>query len=74
MQPVSYCFVVQLLCWKTLCRVLYPKIARFLAPPDSDYDNQSDFEPVDTALMPLTNQDPKLQYHYAHAQLPEFAK
>jgi hypothetical protein len=52
--------------------MLYPKMTCFLAPPDSDYDNQSDFEPIDTTLMPLANQDPKLQYDYA--QLPDFAK
>ena len=45
---------------------------RFLALPDSDYDDQSDFEPVDTELMPLANQDPKLQYDYM--QLPKLTK
>ena len=31
---------------------------------DSDFDEQEDFEPVDTVLMPLEDQDPKLMHDY----------
>jgi hypothetical protein len=34
-------------------------------PSDSDYDNQDEFEPVDTPLMPLEAQDPKLRFDYS---------
>ena len=51
------------------CRLLYP--AEFNLPADSDYDEQDQdaFEPVDTQLMPLSLQDPKL--HYDYTRLPD---
>jgi len=47
-------------------RILYP--AEFRVPADSDYDDQEDdFEPVDTDLMPLIFQDMKLRLDYVTA-------
>ncbi|KAF8324384.1 hypothetical protein F5887DRAFT_1086609 [Amanita rubescens] len=42
--------------------MLYP--AEFHVPADSDYDDQEDFEPIDTDLMPLVFQDMKLRLDY----------
>jgi hypothetical protein len=44
-------------------RLLYPSFPGFTIPPvDSDYDEQPvGFEPVDTDVMPLDCQDPKLK-------------
>ena len=39
--------------------------------PDSDYDDQEDFEPIDTDLMPLAFQDMKLRLDYTN--LPALA-
>jgi hypothetical protein len=44
--------------------MLYP--AGYDIPPDSDYDDQEDFEPVDTELMPLAFQDEKLRMDYTN--------
>ena len=52
---------------KTKCRLLYP--AKFKVPDDSDYDDQEDFEPVDTPLMLLELQDMKLRLDYTHLPL-----
>ena len=51
------------------CRLLYP--AEFNVPADSDYDDQDQdaFEPVDTELMPMSLQDPKLRFDYT--RLPD---
>ncbi|KAK2460212.1 hypothetical protein APHAL10511_007771 [Amanita phalloides] len=47
-------------------QMLYP--AEFDVPADSDYDDQEeDFEPVDTDLMPLALQDMKLRQDYVTA-------
>ncbi|KAF8315568.1 hypothetical protein F5887DRAFT_1084526 [Amanita rubescens] len=47
-------------------QILYP--AEFRVPADSDYDDQEDdFEPVDTDLMPLIFQDMKLRLDYVTA-------
>ena len=36
-----------------------------MPPANSDYDEQtSDFDPVDTEVMPLDSQDPKLKRGY----------
>ena len=53
---------------KTKCRLLYP--AKFKVPDDSDYDDQEDFDPVETLVMPLALQDMKLRRDYTN--LPDF--
>jgi hypothetical protein len=50
-----------------ISRKLYPQDMD--VPDDSDYDNQEDVDPVETDLMPLEKQDPKLQADYI--TLPE---
>ena len=48
-------------------RLLYP--IEFRIPADSDYDDQEDFELVDTPLMLLELQDMKLRLDYTHLPL-----
>ncbi|KAF8713521.1 hypothetical protein AX14_012974 [Amanita brunnescens Koide BX004] len=50
----------------TCSQLLYPSFADFTMPPaDSDYNEQmSDFDSVDTEVMPLNSQDPKLRRDY----------
>ncbi|KAF8706958.1 hypothetical protein AX14_013751 [Amanita brunnescens Koide BX004] len=47
--------------------LLYP--AEFRVPADSDYDDQEDFESVETEVMPLTLQDMKLRLDYTDLPL-----
>jgi hypothetical protein len=48
-------------------RLLYPSLPGFTPPDDSNYDEQpEDFEPVDTDVMPLDSQDPKLKLDYTN--------
>ena len=51
-------------------RLLYP--AEFRVPADSDYDDQEDFDPIDTPLMPLDLQDMKLRIDYINLPLLKY--
>ncbi|KAF8680809.1 hypothetical protein AX14_004475 [Amanita brunnescens Koide BX004] len=53
---------------KSCSELLYP--AHFSVAADSNYNDQEDFEPVDTPLMPLRLQDMKLCLDYTN--LPTF--
>ncbi|KAF8351717.1 hypothetical protein F5887DRAFT_912413 [Amanita rubescens] len=55
----------------TRSQLIYPPIEGFTPPDDSDYDEQWDkFDVVDTELMPLEGQDPKLRRDYS-TKVPE---